>query len=131
MKNLLTTILVISFISIAVFGLFSFSHNSSMPEKPMVNCPYAENGYAVCSNTFDHIKNWQQFSNIIVPSLFVFSLILLGAVLLIFNKRNLLKQNNYFYRWRYYLKDNKKLFTYREKIIEWLSLFENSPSLSY
>ena len=118
---------LLAYIGIGIFGLFQFSH---MSETPMTNCPYAENGFSVCENSFDHINNWRQFSNITLAQLIVLSLSLLGIILYFYNKNNFLKQNQYFYRWKYYLYD-KKLNTYDNKIIKWLSLFENSPSLSY
>jgi len=130
MKYIFTTILILSFSGIAVFGLMEFSHASHTPEAPMVNCPYADNSYSICKNTFNHIENWRQFSNVIIPSLFIFSLLVLGVVLFLFNKQGLLNQRRYFYKWKYYLYD-QKLYTYKERIIKWLSLFENSPSLSY
>ena len=130
MKYVFTKILIFSFIGIAVFGLLQFSHASHTPEAPMINCPYAENSYSICQSSLDHIKNWRQFSNVIIPSLSIFSLLVLGIVLYLFGKQNLLKQNQYFYKWKYFLYD-QKLHTYKERIIKWLALFENSPSLSY
>jgi len=130
MKYVFTTILIFSFVGIAVFGLLQFSHASHTPEAPMINCPYAENGYSICQSSLEHIKNWRQFSNVIIPSLSIFSLLVLGIVLYFFSKQNLLNQNLYLYKWKYYLYD-QKLYTYKERIIKWLSLFENSPSLSY
>ena len=130
MKYVFTTILIFSFVGIAVFGLLQFSHASHTPEAPMINCPYAENGYSICQSSLEHIKNWRQFSNVIIPSLSIFSLLVLGIVLYFFSKQNLLNQNLYLYKWKYYLND-QKLYTYKERIIKWLSLFENSPSLSY
>jgi hypothetical protein len=126
-KLLIVVFVLLAYISIGVFGLFEFNH---MSEKPMANCPYAENGFSVCDNNLGHINNWRQFSNTTFSSLFVFSLLILGIVLYFFGKQNFLNQKQYFYRWKYYLY-NKKLYTYLNKIIKWLSLFENSPSLSY
>ena len=119
-------LILFAYISIGVFGLLKFNH---MSETPMVNCPYAENGFSVCDNNFDHINDWRQFSNIIFPSLFIFSFLILGIILYFFNKQNFLNQEQYFFKYRYYL-DNKKLHTFSDKITRWLSLFENSPSLS-
>ncbi|KKQ03649.1 MAG: hypothetical protein US18_C0014G0009 [Parcubacteria group bacterium GW2011_GWB1_36_5] len=116
--------ILLAFLSIGVFGLLQFNHLS---ETPMVNCPYTENGYSICENTFTHINNWRQFLNIIIPALFVFSFLILGIVLFFFNKQNFLNPRQYFYKWKYYL-SNKKSDTYQERIIKWLSLFENSPS---
>ncbi|KKP86013.1 hypothetical protein A3B84_01555 [Candidatus Nomurabacteria bacterium RIFCSPHIGHO2_02_FULL_35_13] len=118
--------ILFAFISVGIFGLLQLSH---MSETPMTNCPYAENGFSVCDNNFDHINDWRQFSNIIFPSLFIFSFLILGIILYFFNKQNFLNQEQYFFKYRYYL-DNKKLHTFSDKITRWLSLFENSPSLS-
>ena len=118
---------LLAYISIGLFGLIQFNH---MSKTPMVNCPYAQNSSSICENTLDHISKWQQFSNVTFPSLLILSLLVLGIILYFYNKQNFLKQNQYFYRWKYYLYD-KNLDTYDNKIIKWLSLFENSPSLSY
>ena len=118
---------LLTYISIGVFGLFELSHATEMP---MANCPYAQNSFSVCENSLDHINNLQQFSNITFPSLFTFLLLTFGLVLYFYGKQNFLNQKQYFYKWKYYL-DNKKLYSYSNRIIKWLSLFENSPSLSY
>ena len=118
---------LLTYISIGVFGLFELSHATEMP---MANCPYAQNSFSVCENSLDHINNWQQFSNITFPSLFTFLLLTFGLVLYFYGKQNFLNQKQYFYKWKYYLY-NKKLYSYSNRIIKWLSLFENSPSLSY
>ena len=128
-KNLFLGILVLLAVSsMGIFGLFSFGHSNHAVETPMVNCPYAENSFSICRSSLEHINNWKQFSNVILPVLLVFS-ILLSVVSDIFDQK-FLNQEKHFYRWRYDL-DNKKLHTYREKITRWLALFENSPSLSY
>jgi len=129
-KILLACLTLFLYINISVFGLLSLFHFEHSAETPMINCPYAENGYSICQSSLDHIKNWRHFSNVIIPSLSIFSLLVLGIVLYLFGKQNLLNQDQYFYKWKYYL-TNKKLLTYSGRIIKWLSLFENSPSLSY
>ena len=113
---------LLAYIGVGIFGLFQFSH---MSEAPMTNCPYAENGFSVCANGLDHINDWHQFSNATFPSLLI-SFLIFGAIWLFFSKQNFLNQQ-YLYRWKYYLYD-KKLHDSPNKIIEWLSLFENSPS---
>ena len=118
---------LLAYISIGVFGLFKLDHATEMP---MANCHYAQNSFSVCQNSLSHINNWQQFSNTIFPSLFIFLLLTLALILYFYGKQNFLNQKLYFYKWKYYL-NNKKLYTYRNKIIKWLSLFENSPSLLY
>ena len=126
-KLLIGVFVFFAYLSIGVFGLLRFSH---MSETPMANCPYAENSFSVCDNSLVHINNWHQFSNAIFSSLFIFSLLILGMVLYFFDKRNSFNQKQYFYKWKYYL-DNKELSTPLDKIIKWLSLFENSPSFAY
>ncbi|MEK7572534.1 MAG: hypothetical protein AAB493_01620 [Patescibacteria group bacterium] len=118
---------LLAYIGIGVFGLFKLNH---MTEVPMTNCPYAENGFSVCKDNFDHINSWHQFSNAIFPSVLSFSLLAFGMILYFFDKQNFLNQKQYFYKWKYYL-DNKKLYSFFDKIIKWLSLFENSPSFSH
>lgn len=116
--------ILLVYISIGVFGLFKFDH---IIEAPMVDCPYTQNSFSVCNNSLDHINNWQRFSSVIFPFLFIFSLLILGIVLYFFTDRDFLNQKHYFYKWKYRLY-NKKLYTHPQEIIKWLSLFENSPS---
>src|SRR3989338_7331698 len=121
--------LVLAYIGIGVFGLFEFSHAKEMP---MVNCPYAENAFAVCSNSLDHINNWQQFSNVIVPSFFILSILLLGFAFYFFARTVLQKEllilNRF--RSRFRLADIISK-TSQHSLTRWLSLFENSPSFSF
>ena len=126
-KSFIGIFILLVYISIGIFGLFKFNHIS---EIPMVNCPYTQNGYTICENSLSHINDWQQFSNVTFSSLFTLSLLILGLILYFFGKRNFLNQKQHFYKWKYYL-DNKKLFTRSQKIIKWLSLLINSPSLSH
>ena len=117
----------IAFMGIGVFGLLPFTHSPHGVDMPMVDCPYADGGYSLCESTLEHVKNWQQFSNVIFPSLFILFLIF-GIVWYYFNS-NLITEAKYFYRRKYYLND-EKLYSYQEKITKWLSLFENSPSFA-
>ncbi len=122
-KLFIGILIFLAYISIGVFGLFQFSHASEMP---MVNCPYSVGSYSVCENTISHIEHWQQFSNTTVTQLFVFSILILGMILYFLGKRNFSIQEQYFYKWKYYI-DNQKSSNYLHRIIKWLSLFENSP----
>jgi hypothetical protein len=54
----------------------------------------------------------------------------MGFFVSFFNKKTILEQRQYFYRWKYYLYKNR-LYNSPKIIIKWLSLFENSPSLLY
>ncbi len=127
LKLFLGFFVLLAYLGMGVFGLFELSHTSEMP---MTNCPYTQNSFSVCENSLDHISKWQQFSNTTFSSLFIFLLFILGIVLYFFGRQNFFNQKRYFFRWRYYL-NNKKLYSCSSKIIKWLSLFENSPSLSY
>lgn len=122
-------LVLIAFISIGVFGLLQFNHKSHATEVPMVNCPYAENGSSICENTLAHIANWEQFSSVVVSSIFIFTFLILG-IFYFLNWQDFLNQNTHFNKWRHFL-HNKKPYSGAHKIIKWLSLFENSPSFSY
>lgn len=126
-KLFLGMLVLFAYISIGVFGLLQFNHPS---EISMANCPHAQNGYSICENSFAHINNWRQFSNVTFPSLLIFSLLALGVILHFFNQRNFFNHKQYFYKWKYYLYD-KKLYPFQERIIKWLSLLENSPSFIF
>lgn len=123
-KLFIGLLILLAYIGIGVFGLLKFNH---MTPTPMTNCPYAQNGSSVCENSLNHINDWRQFSNVISPSLFVFSFLILGIVLYFIGKQNFLNQKHYFYKWKYYL-DNKQLYSSPNKVIKWLSLLENSPA---
>lgn len=132
-KFLISAFILLAFMSIGVFGLLQLNpmSNHVSEEAPMANCPYAENSYSVCQNGFDHINNWRQFSNTVLPSLLIFSVLILGVILYFLNRQNYLRQIALLFRkWKIYL-DNKKLLSSPDKIIKWLSLFENSPSLKF
>lgn len=126
-KLLIGIFILLTYIGIGVLGLSQFSH---INEVPMKDCPYTQNSSAICTNSIDHANNWRQFSNVILSSFFIFSLLILGIILYFFDKQNFLNQKQYFYSWKYYLY-NIKLYTSPDRIIEWLSLLENSPSFSY
>jgi hypothetical protein len=119
---------LMAFIGVGVFGLFPLGHAAHGAEAPMSDCPYTENGSSLCENTLDHIAGWQQFSNIIIPALFI--ILALAAVFYLVGSSGLLDQKQNFYRWRHYLYQERSS-SYEQAIIKWLSLFENSPSLSY
>ncbi|PIP69012.1 hypothetical protein COW91_01705 [Candidatus Nomurabacteria bacterium CG22_combo_CG10-13_8_21_14_all_32_8] len=125
-KFLISIFILLAYIGVGIFGLFEFNH---MFETSIVNCPYTQNGSSICENILDHINDWHQFSNITFSTFFIFSFLILGIILYFFNEQNSSNQKRYFYRWKYPL-DNKKLYTFQQGIINWLSLLENSPSFS-
>jgi len=116
-----------AYVSMGVLGLFKFNHTM---ETFMPDCPYAQSGYALCTNHLDHINAWQQFSNVIPSSVFFLSLLALTAFLYFFNKQDLINLKPYFYKWKCYL-DIKQSRIYLQKISKWLALLVNSPSPSY
>jgi hypothetical protein len=118
--------ILLAYLGIGAFGLLQFNH--VLPETPMTNCPYQENGFSICENAINHIDDWRQFSTTTLSSLFIFSFLILGLILYFFGKQNLLKQKQYFYKWKYSLY-SKKLYISPNKITRWLSLLENSPAL--
>lgn len=117
--------ILLSYISIGTFGLFEFNH---MFKTSMVDCPYAQNSYSLCENSLDHINNWRQFSNTILPSFLVFLILIITlGIILYFFDHTFFDREKHFYKWKYYL-HNKQIYTYQQEILRWLSLFENSPS---
>lgn len=121
-KLFLGVFILLSYISIGIFGLFDFNH---MIEISMVDCPYTQNSYSLCENSLDHINNWRQFSNVIFSSPAI-SLIIFVIILYFFD-HTFFDREKHFYKWKYYL-HNRQIYTYQQEILRWLSLFENSPS---
>ena len=119
--------LLFAYIGIGMFGLFAFSHTIEMP---MIDCPYADGAFSVCDNNLDHINSWQQFSKAIVPPSLVLLLLILFVVLYFISTYDVSNQEQYVSKYKHYLY-NKRLYNPLQEIIKWLSLFENSPSLSY
>ena len=72
--------ILVAFVGLGVFGLFSLGHADHGIEAPMVDCPYTENGSSFCENTLDHIAGWQQFSNVTLTSLFILYLFVSGII---------------------------------------------------
>lgn len=123
-KSLISIIVLFIYIIISIFSLISFVHTNEMP---MEHCPYAQGGYTVCKTNFEHINSWYQFSNIILPTIFILITLILFAVLFL-NKKFLFNELSFF-RWNFCL-EKKYLNLKQEKITKWLSLFENSPSFN-
>ena len=120
-KLIIGLLILTAFVGIGVFGLAAGSH---LPGTPMPDCPYAPGGFALCADTLQHIANWQEFSSIVVPFVFVL-LVLAGATY--FLNQNLLNPEQRSYRRKNL--DAEKYF-YTGTILKWLSLLENSPSLA-
>ncbi len=121
-KLYISSIIIIAYTSIALFGLFLFSHPSQMPNS---HCPYSQNNTALCSNAVDHISHWKQFSNSNIPSIFSIIIVLFFVAISFLNKKEIL---DLAYKFKFYL-DRKLLYPVFRKIQKWLSLFESSPPL--
>jgi len=115
-------LILLAYLGIGVFGLFPFSHASQMHT---TNCPYALGSSSVCQNNIEHIDHWLKFSNTTFKSQFVFSFLILGIILYLFNAGSFLDPKRYFY-----VRKRDTTYTSLEKIIKWLSLFENSPPVN-
>lgn len=121
-KLFIGLLILTAFVGAGVFGMLSFSHAAEMP---MADCPYAIDSYSVCESNLNHIAGWQEFSNVVLPLIFIL-LVLAGVSH--FLGRDLFGTKRHFYRRKD--SDLKKYF-HTEAILKWLSLFENSPSLAY
>ena len=135
MKYLFTSILIISFVGIAILGFSIFNHGMSNADYSCVTSPI--DGTVCPTNivamTLDHISTLQALTISVTP--LVSSLLLLLASLLL-----ILFLVFIFYKYLLYPKLEllfqrfKNLvfnFLYSQrKIISWLSLLENSPSVS-
>lgn len=125
-KIFLGSFLLLAYISMGIFGLLHVSHMGGMP---MTNCPYTENNLTLCDNGLRHINNWRQFSNVpLSVNILTLSLLLTGVFLYVLSQLYLLNQKRQLYKWKHFSQD-KNLYTPKNRIISWLSLFEHSPSL--
>ncbi len=122
-QSFIAVSILVAYMTIAVFGLLQFGHTEGMA---MAGCPYAQGSFSVCEDSFEHIDHWHQFSNVTFSSFFTFSLLIFGLFLSFFITHKIFTR--YFYRYKFYIK--RKLFTFKEVLTEWLSLFENSPPVS-
>lgn len=133
MKYLITSILVISFVGIAIFGFAIFSHgmsdsSSGCVTSPIDGTPCPTN---IVAMTLQHVSALQTLTTSLTPSISGFILLLAFMLLvsfaisifyknLLFPKLELLHQR---------LRDLVfNSFFSKQKIISWLSLFENSPA---
>lgn len=123
-KLFLGTFILLAYMGVGLFGLFQLGHTAEM--SPAMDCPYSLGSFSLCDNSISHIDHWHQFSNVTLTSVFIFSVLILGVILYFLSKQDFSIQEQYFYKWKYYL-HNKKLYNHRYRIIKWLSLFENSP----
>lgn len=117
-KLLISAGVLVVYLGVTAFGLSQFGHYTGMS---MEKCPYTQNNYALCDNSFEHINSWQQLSNVVIGALFVLPILIFATFLVLLSSVQILS-----YRWRRYLSSNR-LYSYFYKKIRWLSLFESSP----
>ncbi len=135
----LTTILLIGFIGIALFGFIGMPHQMSghsgsgclasfVVGKSL--CPDGANSF---SYAFYHIQAYQFFSNALTSSVATILAIIASAFILIFALKNfytrpVLKNQNFYLKKRIIEISNSLHSSFRN-FIRWLSILENSPSL--
>ena len=136
MKHLLTLILLISFVGIAIFGFTLFAHEMGGMEGSENNCITSPIDGTLCPTditamTLNHISSLQALLTSVTSSISNW-LLLLAFVLLVSVSVFLLYKNLLFPKLdllRERLRDLATNFSYsKQKIISWLSLFENSPA---
>jgi len=137
MKSLFTTILLASFIGIAVFGVFGMSHGQAHDMDPN-NCIAATAKGMNCLKEADpidfagfHIDAYKGFSLATVGENVMSSLLLAFASLLFvglaFFSPHLFKSPQFaFYRYRF-----RDSFSppQKQQLTRWLALHENSPAI--
>ena len=133
MKYLLTLILLISFVGIAIFGFTLFAHGMEGSDNNCVTSPIDGTSCptSIVAMTLHHISAIQTLLTSVTPSisnlLLLLAFMLLVSVSVFLSYKNLLSPKLALLRER--LRDLATNFSYsKQKIISWLSLFENSPA---
>lgn len=94
LKTFLSASILIGYLFLSIFAIFHLAHmrTNGMGMHP---CPYMTGEQAVCTMTLsEHIGEWQQYTNIIVPILIVFFI----AIAIVFYWKWSLYNNQYFSR---------------------------------
>ncbi len=131
LKKIITPLILVSFLTVAFFGFAAMSRGADGSMQG--DCPFSVTGASLCPQdalpgAIHHLSAYQSFLNVSVDSAVVLlmSALLLAACLLILVVRPLLfrplVQTNHF-------PYGPPLSARTQKIISWLSLLENSPSL--
>ncbi len=133
MKYLLTTILLISFAGIAIFGFTLFAHGMDSSDNNCITSPMDGTACptSITAMTLHHISSLQTLITSVTPLisnwLLLLAFILLVSVSVFLLYKNLLFPKLGLLRER--LRDLEANLSYsKQKIISWLSLFENSPA---
>ena len=129
MKYLLTTIMLISFVGIAVFGFVFWAsgmneHNADCITSPIDGTPCP---VSIVGMTLQHISTLQNFSQALVPSTVLLLLVALFSLAISFHflLKNLISPS---IRFSFQRRNDPAKFHSQQKIISWLSLLENSPA---
>lgn len=133
MKYLITLILVVSFVGIAIFGFTLFAHGMDSSDNNCITSPIDGTACptSIVAMTLHHISSLQKLLTSVTPSisnlLLLLAFILLVSVSIFSFYKNLLFPKLELLRER--LRNLATNFSYsKQKIISWLSLFENSPA---
>lgn len=132
MKYFLTIILIVSFVGIAIFGFTFFAYGMDSSDN---NCVISPLDGTVCPTSITamalhHISSLQTLIISVTPSisnwlLLLIFIILLSTLTILFLKNLLFPKLKLL---REHLRDLETYLSYsKQKIISWLSLFENSP----
>lgn len=133
MKYLLTLILFVSFMGITIFGFTFFTHGMNSSDSNCVTSPVnmATCPTSITAMTLHHISSVQTFITSATPTIYNWLLLLAFTLLIsvsVFSSYKNLLSSKLETLWRH-LRDLANDFSYsKQKIISWLSLFENSPA---
>ena len=73
-KKLLFALTLLGYVTITVFGFIHIAHMAEM-NMPMENCPFAVGEHSLCQmSVTEHIRAWEQFSRVLIPSFKVLTL---------------------------------------------------------
>lgn len=129
MKYLLTTVMLISFVGIAVFGFVFLASGMSEHSADCITSPIdgASCPVSIVGMTLQHISTIQNFSQALIPStvLLLFVALFSLAISFYFLLKNLVYPS---VRFSFQRRKDPAKFLSQQKIVSWLSLFENSPA---
>ena len=130
MKHFTSSLLILSFVGIAIFGFAIFDHvmHSSDSDCAASTINWTACPISLATMTLHHISALQAFLQVLIPSTFsVLLLTLLLAAILIFL---LQKKLFYFQSTFVFCRCGRHVRYYgQQKIISWLARFEFSPTL--
>jgi len=129
-KKITTLFFLIIFLSVIFFGLSIVTHN--LDENMTKGCPFPSFKMFVCPqniliSTIHHLSEYNSFLNVPITYNLVFLIIFSIAIYIFKHDRDLFLPK--FQQWVIYLHNPQVIFSDNQKILRWLSFFENSPSL--